>query len=88
MKGKDYRMDWITPDAEIICLEEGTARNLKQVLFNEVCKMLVETSFFYDPKNPDNIMKAIKSGKTFGREYHTYLANGHALSITEVKNGI
>ena len=80
---KKYKLIWLDNEAHQHNLGEVETNNPKQVLFNEICKFLGSTSFFYDKSNPDNIMKGIKKGSTI-REHYFYTANDHALSIMEV----
>lgn len=57
---KKYKLIWLDDEAHQHNLGEVETNNPKQVLFNEICKFLGSTSFFYDKSNPDNIMKGIK----------------------------
>lgn len=62
--------------------------NPKNTLFNKVSELMVTTSRFYDPKNPNNIWKGIKEGqmsKKFGREHYYFESNDNVLSIMEAR---
>lgn len=84
---KKCNLTWIDDEANSHNLGTVETNNPVHALFSEVCKMIVGTTFFYDPKKSDTIIKDIwegKESKRLGRESYYYEANDHVLSIMEV----
>lgn len=79
---KKYKLTWIDDEANFHHLGTVVTNNPIHALFDKVCEMIVQASFFYDPKKGDGIIKDIKK-REGEREFYFYEANDHTLTIME-----
>lgn len=81
---KKYKTYWLDEEGNFTLLETGVSSDLKNELFNMICKMLVTAPNIFRLENDnDNIRKMIKPGNagSFERErYHAFIG-GQTLSI-------
>ena len=80
---KGYKIYWLDEEGNFTLLETGVSSDLKNELFNIICKMLVTAPNIFRLEDNDNIRKMIKTGNagSFERErYHAFIG-GQTLSI-------
>ena len=79
---KEYVLMWLTDDGTQFWLGTVISNNPKEVLFNEICRMMIVASTYFQIAENINIRKLIKTGTT-SREHHFAEINGNILSIME-----
>lgn len=78
---KKYKINWIDEEGNFTLLETGESSDLKNELFNMICKMIVTAPNIFRLENGnDNIRKMIKTG-VFKRENHFAILGYQTLSI-------
>ena len=81
---KKYKTYWLDEEGNFTLLETGVSSDLKNELFNMICKMIVTApNIFRLESDNDNIRKMIRPGNagSFERErYHAFIG-GQTLSI-------
>lgn len=84
-KTKEYKLNWITDDGDIITLSTIVTSNPKETLFNEVCKMIVTAPMYFNVKDMKDtqIKNNIKSGVVMNREFYLIDINNNVLNLVE-----
>ena len=80
---KKYKTYWLDEEGNFTLLETGVSSDLKNELFNMICKMLVTAPNIFRMEGNGNIRKMINPGNAgnFERErYHAFIG-GQTLSI-------
>ena len=80
---KSYKIYWLDEEGNFTLLETGVSSDLKNELFNMICKMLVTAPNIFRLEGNGNIRNMIKAGSagSFERErYHAFIG-GQTLSI-------
>ena len=79
---KSYKIYWLDEEGNFTLLETGVSSDLKNELFNMICKMLATAPNIFRMEGNDNIRKMIRPGNAgFERErYHAFIG-GQTLSI-------
>lgn len=78
---KSYKIYWIDEEGNFTLLGAGVSSDLKNELFNMICKMIVTAPNIFRLENDnDNIRKMIKTG-VLKRENHFAILGDQALSV-------
>ncbi len=78
---KSYKLYWLDEEGIFTLLEVGVSSDLKNELFNMICKMIVTAPNIFRLENDnDNIRKMIKTG-VLKRENHFAILGDQTLSI-------
>ena len=76
---KSYKIYWLDEEGNFTLLETGESSDLKNELFNMICKMIVTAPDIFIVNN-DNIRKMIKTG-VLKRENHFAILGDQVLSV-------
>lgn len=79
---KEYSLVWLADDGTQFRLGTVISNNPKEVLFNEICRMMVVASCCFQSTEGINIRKLIKTGNS-RREHYFAEINNNVLSIME-----
>ena len=78
---KSYKIYWIDEEGNFALLETGESSDLKNELFNMICKMIMTAPNIFRLENDnDNIRKMIKTG-VLKRENHFAILGDQVLSV-------
>lgn len=79
---KEYSLVWLADDGTQFRLGTIISNNPKEVLFNEICRMMIVASNYFQMAENINIRKLIKTGNS-RREHYFAEINNNVLSIME-----
>lgn len=78
---KSYKIYWLDEEGNHKILETGVSSDLKNELFNMICKMIMTAPNIFRLENGnDNIRKMIKTG-VLKREHHFAFLGDQVLSV-------
>ena len=81
---KSYKIYWLDEEGNFTLLETGVSSDLKNELFNMICKMFMTAPNIFRLENGnDNIRKMIRpgsAGRSERERYHAFIG-GQTLSI-------
>ena len=78
---KSYKIYWLDEEGNHKLLETGESYDLKNELFNMICKMIMTAPNIFRLENGnDNIRKMIKTG-VLKREHHFAILGDQVLSV-------
>ena len=78
---KSYKTYWLDEEGNFTLLETGVSSDLKNELFNMICKMFMTAPNIFRLENGnDNIRKMIKTG-VLKREHHFAILGDQVLSV-------
>lgn len=82
---KSYKIYWLDEEGNFTLLETGVSSDLKNELFNMICKMLVTSPNIFRLENDnDNIRKMIKPGVLSRENYLAILGDQVLLIIADL----